>query len=57
MRRRLEEPGGKIRDDARGGVPSFTRASLALPAGLRLTNAPLRGTVEPGDDGYPENLG
>ncbi len=34
MRRRLGEPAGRTREDARGGLPSFTRASLASPAGL-----------------------
>ncbi len=34
MHRRLGEPAGRAWEDARSGLPSFTRASLAPPAGL-----------------------
>jgi hypothetical protein len=57
MRRMLDEPAGRTWEDARGGLPSLTRASLAFPAGLRLTNIPSRSTVEPGDRHYLGNLG
>ena len=40
MRRRLEEPAGRTREDARGGLPSFTRASLAPPAGIPIDEHP-----------------
>ncbi len=40
MRRRLEEPAGRIREDARGGVQSFIRASLAPPASLPIDERP-----------------
>jgi hypothetical protein len=40
MRRRLVEPAGRTREDARGGFPSFMRASLAPPAGLPIRDHP-----------------
>src|SRR4051794_40336278 len=40
MRRRLGEPAGRTREDARGGLPSFTRASLAPPAVLPVDEHP-----------------
>src|SRR5687768_15718342 len=40
MRRRLGEPAGRTREDARSGLPSSTRASLAPSAGLPIDEHP-----------------
>src|SRR4051812_30059206 len=40
INRRVEEPGGRRREDARGDVPSFVRASLAPPAGIPIDESP-----------------
>jgi predicted transposase YbfD/YdcC len=42
MRRELGEPAGRTREDARGGLPSFTRASLAPPAGHPIDEHPFQ---------------
>ena len=40
MRRRLKEPAGRTRESTSGGLPSFTRWSLPLPAGIPIDEHP-----------------
>ena len=57
MRRKLVEPAGGTRANPQLGLPSFTLALTAPPAGLRLTNDPSRSTVEPRSRGYLGDVG